>query len=46
LGSLSCLGTRRAAQLERSEQFFFDELAGKSAQKIAAVLNERKIARA
>jgi hypothetical protein len=45
LGSLSCLGTRRAAQLERSEQFF-DELAGKSAQKIAAVLNERKIARA
>ena len=27
-------------------KFLFDELAGKSAQKIAAVLNERKIARA
>src|SRR5450432_1998805 len=47
LGGLRAYGAQaRDDAMERAEQLrpVFDELAGKSARKIAAVLNERKIA--
>jgi hypothetical protein len=46
LGGLRAYGAQaREGAMERAEQLrsIFDELSGKSARKIAAVLNERKI---